>query len=328
MKEVSNKLNKNLISIGIIIILIFSIIIFVNFQDQNHKNYDYLEKPNTNINGLIVDDYLYLLDYEQFSSRNDVLLQIEESKFDLIILDTFYSDKSPWLNSEIYSLKNSTGGDKIIISYLSIGEAEDYRYYWNNDWIENPPNWLDEENEEWEGNYKVKYWDPEWQKIIFDYIENKTVDAGFDGIFLDIIDGYYYYEDKGIENAEELMVDFVCNISQFCHQDLNRENFLIVPQNGESLGHYSRYLDSISGLAKEDIFYNDDSINSKDERDSVLEEVNLFLENDKFVLITDYCRKTVNIEIFYTVAYLNGLIPYATTRDLNEIIINPNFEPD
>ena len=29
------------------------------------------------------------------------------------------------------------------------------------------PVWLDVENPDWQGNYKVQYWHPEWQAIIF-----------------------------------------------------------------------------------------------------------------------------------------------------------------
>ena len=49
----------------------------------------------------------------------------------------------------------------MIIAYLSIGEAEDYRFYWN----KKKPNWIVKENENWEG----KYWSPEWKSIIKKY---------------------------------------------------------------------------------------------------------------------------------------------------------------
>ena len=84
-----------------------------------------------------------------------------------------------------------------MISYISIGEAEDYRYYWKNEWISNPPVWLAGENPDWEGNYKVRYWQKEWQNIIYgsesSYIY-KIIITGFDGAYLDIIDAFEYFE--------------------------------------------------------------------------------------------------------------------------------------
>lgn len=80
---------------------------------------------------------------------------------------------------------------------MSIGEAEDYRYYWKSDWSNNKPAWMDKENPNWSGNFKVKYWEKDWQDILFgnddSYLE-KVLDAGFDGVYLDIIDAFEFYE--------------------------------------------------------------------------------------------------------------------------------------
>lgn len=80
---------------------------------------------------------------------------------------------------------------------MSIGEAEDYRFYWKNEWKTNPPVWLGEENPDWEGNYKVWYWEKEWQNIIIsdpDSYLQRILNAGFDGVYLDIIDAFEYFE--------------------------------------------------------------------------------------------------------------------------------------
>ena len=60
------------------------------------------------------------------------------------------------------------GTDRLMVSYLSIGEAEDDRPYWQASWNNNPPSWMSGSNPEWPDNFKVKYWDPAWQKIMFD----------------------------------------------------------------------------------------------------------------------------------------------------------------
>ena len=53
------------------------------------------------------------------------------------------------------------------------------------------------ENPEWEGNYKVKYWMDDWQAIIFgsssSYLD-KILAAGFDGVYLDIIEAFEHFE--------------------------------------------------------------------------------------------------------------------------------------
>ena len=58
------------------------------------------------------------------------------------------------------------GGKRLLICYMSIGEAEDYRWY--------------------------------WQEIIYgtDGYLSKILNAGFDGVYLDIIDAFEYFEEK------------------------------------------------------------------------------------------------------------------------------------
>jgi cysteinyl-tRNA synthetase len=91
------------------------------------------------------------------------------------------------------------GGKRLLISYMSIGEAEDYRFYWQEEWDRTELSWIDSENPNWPGNFKVKYWNPDWKKIIYGENDSYTqliIDAGFDGVYLDIIDGFWYFENK------------------------------------------------------------------------------------------------------------------------------------
>ena len=79
----------------------------------------------------------------------------------------------------------------MIIVYLSIGEAEDYRFYWN----KKKPNWIVKENENREGNCIVKYWSPEWKSIIKEY-QKKLDEIGVDGYLLDAVDTYQYFKEN------------------------------------------------------------------------------------------------------------------------------------
>ena len=87
---------------------------------------------------------------------------------------------------------------KRILSYMSIGEAEENRFYWDNSWTQNgtitsaSPQFLFAVNPEWPDNYKVRYWDPEWRAVVDQYLD-RIVSAGFSGVYLDIVDAYYYF---------------------------------------------------------------------------------------------------------------------------------------
>ncbi len=155
------------------------------------------------------------------------------------------------------------GGTKKLISYMSIGEAEDYRYYWQRAWGQaaTRPPWLDALNPDWEGNYKVRYWDPAWQAIIFggpDAYLDRIIAAGFDGVYLDIVDAFEYWQDVKPErpSADKDMIAFVTRLAKYAR--VKRADFMIIPQNGEALLEDAGYRAVISAQAKEDIFYGQD----------------------------------------------------------------------
>ncbi|HUY00559.1 MAG TPA: endo alpha-1,4 polygalactosaminidase, partial [Candidatus Deferrimicrobium sp.] len=142
-------------------------------------------------------NFLYLINPSSFPNKTAFLDAIRATNYDLVLIDLFYEEEQ--LNqTEVASLKvKANGGARLVIAYMSIGEAEDYRYYWQSAWTTNPPSWVEEENPDWPGNYKVRYWDPDWQSIIYGNNESyvkKILDVGFNGVYLDIIDAFEYFE--------------------------------------------------------------------------------------------------------------------------------------
>ncbi len=145
-----------------------------------------------------VNNFLYIINPSGFTSKNAFLSSIQNTDYDLIIIDLFDLDGFSLTASDIESLKvKANGGTRLVIAYMSIGEAEEYRYYWDNSFNRSSPSWLEEENKDWAGNYKVRYWDENWQSIIYgnnDSYLKMILDVGFDGVYLDIIDGFEYFE--------------------------------------------------------------------------------------------------------------------------------------
>lgn len=172
---------------------------FISFQATS-RNLDII--PETPIQNENSDDitnlgqvknFLYLINPENYPTKHDFIETICATNYDLIIMDLFLNEEE-FSADEIEQLRTkANGGKRMVIAYMSIGEAEDYRYYWQTEWKRGNPSWLDKENPKWKGNYKVKYWNAEWQEIIFDYLSRIT-NAGFDGVYLDIIDAFEYYE--------------------------------------------------------------------------------------------------------------------------------------
>jgi cysteinyl-tRNA synthetase, unknown class len=145
-----------------------------------------------------VKNFLYLLNPESYTTKTAFINAITATNYDLLIMDLFFQDGTEFTAAEINQLKNkANGGKRLVVSYMSIGEVEDYRYYWKSLWDSNKPAWIDSENPDWPGNFKVKYWEKDWQDIIFgndnSYLK-KILNANFDGVYLDIIDAFEFYE--------------------------------------------------------------------------------------------------------------------------------------
>lgn len=173
-------------------------------------------------------------------------------------------------STAVEELRRRPGKSRIVLAYLSVGEAESYRFYWRNLWSVLPPTWLGPENSAWKGNYPVRFWEPEWQNILLQprmsvlqrvlemtttwrkaYVD-RILEAGFDGIYLDRIDSFDDWKSER-PDAKRDMVALVMALSRYAKQ--RRPGFLVVPQNGEELLSHSAFLAAIDGVAKEGLMF-------------------------------------------------------------------------
>ena len=144
-------------------------------------------------------NFLYLISPDnEYSTRQAFVDAVKNTNYDYIIMDFFF-DGEEFTPPQIEELKQkANGGKRLLICYMSIGEAENYRYYWQKDWNVGNPSFIVKEDPDWQGNFYVKYWEKDWQDIIFgndnSYLK-KILDAGFDGVYLDIIDAFEQFED-------------------------------------------------------------------------------------------------------------------------------------
>jgi cysteinyl-tRNA synthetase len=142
-------------------------------------------------------NFLYLINPEQYATKEAFITAVTATNYDVVIMDLFLNDES-FTAAEVNQLRNkANGGKRLVICYMSIGEAENYRYYWQDSWTVSRPAWMPAENPDWPGNFVVKYWDEEWQNIVYkgeDSYLDKILTAKFDGVYLDIIDAFEYFE--------------------------------------------------------------------------------------------------------------------------------------
>ncbi|MEX0568827.1 MAG: MJ1477/TM1410 family putative glycoside hydrolase [Candidatus Njordarchaeota archaeon] len=309
----------------IIVLFLFIVIIFVTF-------YVVLFRQQK-----VISSWAYQL-------QNADPVEISKSKFDLVVID--YSrdgtDEMRYTSEEIDMIKKA---GIIPLAYISIGEAEDWRFYWNDSWHNDPPKWLGNENSEWPGCYAVEYWYYEWHTIIFRYVD-KILEAGFVGLYLDKVDEFEYWSDPDNgenftmleEESAELMIDFIIEISEYARSKVG-ENFIIVPQNGERLLEYDNgsLLEMVSGWAVEDLFYNGLEKLSFDITNERTKYIDRVRSSGKFVLVVDYVddgsgysgENKNRIDDFIQLSRSRGYVPYVAKvdRELDELNIIPSVQP-
>jgi cysteinyl-tRNA synthetase len=256
--------------------------------------------------------------------------RIGETAFDLVVVSIGATGNSP---DVIPALKNSPGGEKLVLCYMSIGQAENYRWYWQPQWSQNPPAWLDQPDGDWAGDYWVKYWEPEWQDIIYgspDSYLDQIIALGFDGVYLDRVDAYAYYQERGRKTAARDMVDFILDFTKYARKKV--PGFGVFPQNAEELGViYPEFMEAMTGIGVEDLYYGYPREHEPSpaawtaEREEILDQ---WVVAGKLVLTIDYSGKPVQIADAYQRAHQHGYVPYVTDRSLGRLRINPGFEPD
>ena len=258
------------------------------------------------------------------------LVAIARSCYDLIVIDNSSDggEEGELTPAQIEALAGGPGGTKIVLSYMSIGEAEDYRFYWQVAWTSTAPPWLDDENPDWEGNYKVRYWDPEWRDIVLEHTD-RLLDAGFHGAYLDLIDAYEHYESRGRSTAAAEMIALIGAIR--AHVAARDPDFLLVVQNAAELGDaFPEYLDLVDGIGQEDIYYGyaDDDVMTPITVTAEMEShLDIFLAAGKLVLTIDYATTPRHIDDAYAKSEANGYVPFVTTRDLDELLVHPGHDP-
>jgi cysteinyl-tRNA synthetase len=257
------------------------------------------------------------------------LTAIGNTSYNLAVID-YSRDAGPqgeFTFAEIQKLRQGSACKRRVLAYLSIGEAEDYRWYWQPGWGPGNPGWIVKADPDWPRNYYVKFWDPEWQNILYAYLD-RILAAGFDGVYLDrpdVIDQPY------AQGHEQDMVNLVLAIASYGRaRSPLREDWGVFPQNAEELGSHDEYLAVATGIGIEELYYAATNVR-------VPESERLYREGDVdrfkqavhggLILTVDYTNQTAQVDEAYARAASKGYVEYATDVELDRLRVNAGHEP-
>ena len=278
--------------------------------------------------------FAYILQADSFAkTKPAAVAQLKESGRDWIVLDAAFAGNTPWEQADLDAIRNGKAGRKVV-AYLSIGEAEDYRPYWKSEWGSNgnrtasAPAWLGIENPEWKGNYQIKYWDADWQKLVLAAVDDAMA-RGFDGVYLDIVDGFETYE-QGADGYQDDrmnpetkqtyrrdMVDWVKAIA--ARARAKNPAALVIPQNGSQLVADKDFVEVINAQGIEDLFTNGKELQPASHTDEILGHLKLLASAKKPVLLIEYPKTHQGQALSKKLAEENGLVWLVTDRQLKTL---------
>ena len=282
---------------------------------------------------------------------------LAKATHDLLVIDSSRdgTDAKRFTADEIDLMQDGPGGESVVASYVSIGEASDFRDYWDEDWTSTgsakgkltseAPDWLGPLNPDWPESRKVRYWESDWQNLVFNDegtgMIDAIVDAGFDAAYLDIVDAYYFWgaevknrdreagDPKNEHQAARRMVDFIVDMTE--HARETNPDFFVIPQNaawlidalGNNEARIEAYLDCVGAIGIEDLYFRggkDENNSFKPDKQTIRRLQEDYLDNGIPVFVTDYINKDGKIAKFVKEALADGFIPFAAPdRDLDSL---------
>ena len=278
--------------------------------------------------------FAYILQADSLAkSKPAAIERLTTCNRDWIVLDADFNSNTPWERKDIATIRSGQAGRKVI-AYISIGEAEDYRSYWLNEWGHNgkltpdAPTWLGAENPAWKGNYRVKYWQAGWQRLILSAVDT-AMTRGFDGVYLDIVDSFETFEQDGRASMADRvnpetrqsyrrdMVDWVKVIA--ARARAGNPDALIIPQNGSQLLAHTDFLEVVSAMGIEDLFSNGKKAQPGSHTGEVLGHLRKMAAIGKPVLLIEYPKTAELQSLAIRQARENGLVWLVTDRQLKTL---------
>jgi uncharacterized protein (TIGR01370 family) len=268
------------------------------------------------------------------------------------------SGEGAFTPAEVAAMQGAGPDRKFVLAYISIGESEDFRAYWDESWTRDgsaggslrpgAPDWLGPLNPEWPDSRKVRYWDEDWKAIAVDWVET-IAGQGFDGAYLDIVDAYYFWahevHDKDLKpgdpksgsEAAARMIDFIVELS--AEARTVNPDFILLQQNAPFLlndlvfdtggkpkpddARIAALHEAVAGIAIEDLYLRggkDEDNRFRPDKAAIAEVIEAYAAQGEFVLSVDYVRKPGLIEKYLARAEDDGFLPYAApSRELDRV---------
>jgi cysteinyl-tRNA synthetase len=201
---------------------------------------------------------------------------------------------------------------RLVVSYLNIGAAETFRWYWDQ-----AKAFKRDPYEGWPGEFWMDVREPGWHDVIVNTVAPVLERSGVDGFFLDNIDVAGRYPGQAVragvvELVRKLRARFPQHV--IIGQSYGMEPYL---ERGDDGRFFYQYLD---GTSKEEVNATYDGGYRripKAESNAMLAELREFRDRGLYVGVLDYALKPEDMAYCIRRSTASGLLPFVSNRNLN-----------
>jgi cysteinyl-tRNA synthetase, unknown class len=256
----------------------------------------------------VIESFQYQLQRERFE-------EIHATRADMVVIDI---DDCCFTADQIAAIASR----RTMLSYLSVGQASNFRTYWTPAWVDEhgerlpaAPAWLGAKCA-WPGSYEVRYWDEAWLAIMGQAID-RILELGYAGCVYDVVDAYAYWEKQGEWTAKSRMKKLV--IALMAHGRAIRPDFIGIPNSGVELLTDAAYRSCITAQMRESVFYMGDEARSKADTEWVTKYLDLVTADGKQVFDLEYPSDLGSQKDAIRQARAKGYVPYTTSPRLDAL---------
>jgi cysteinyl-tRNA synthetase len=279
--------------------------------------------------------------------------RLAKTGYDMLIIEPTFNIKGNEkfdAKAMVKTLHDGKAG-RIVLAYLNIGQAENNRTYWHDDWHcatnasdTSRPGWLLAPDPDDATSYLVRYWRANWRRTLTNKngVVSKIMDAGFDGVYMDWIDACD--DDKVIDAADKdkvdpdkAMVDLITAVRKTVREQ--NPDGLVIAQNAPFLiDSQPKFAAAIDGICFEDTWFSGkedadwdspnagDILNKDANEDSpggLMREYQKYRQAGLPVFTVDYCVNPDNAAAVYRASAAAGFVPLVTRAPEDDITLTP-----
>jgi len=260
--------------------------------------------------------------------QNVDLKALAETKYDLVIIDHSrdHPNGSTYVPDDYVAIRK-TG--KLVFAHLSIGTGQNSRYYWNKDWNSTPPPWLGAKDPERIASFHVKYWDAGYQALILGNREaylDRLIAAGFDGVALDAVEAYRYWQGQGVQDAQAKMSEWIEAIGSYARKQ--NAKFQLLAIGGTDLLADGRFLGAINAVSKRSTYLSKGVKRPEDDFKKTEALLDRAVKDGKRVFVLEYTQAQAEADFVFARAKEKGYVAYCAPSGLEKLSKIAGHEPE